>query len=141
MHSTLELSELDNRIGRLFMAGIPGPRMDSGTQALIRDHALGGIILFARNIQDPMQVAALCRDLQETAMESQGMPLFLAVDQEGGRVARLQAPFTGFPGNSAIGADPLHAGKGPPVRGDHGQGDAPGRPQHGYGARGGRPDG
>jgi beta-N-acetylhexosaminidase len=106
MHSTLDLSELDSWIGRLFMAGIPGPQMDRETEALIRDHALGGIILFARNIQDPIQVAALCRRLQEAAMWSQGIPLFLAVDQEGGRVARLREPFTRFPGSSVVGNDP-----------------------------------
>jgi len=106
MHSSLDLSELDGRIGRLFMSGIPGPEMDRETEALIRDHALGGVILFARNIEDPVQVAALCTRLQEAAMDSQGIPLFLAVDQEGGRVARLGEPFTRFPGNSAIGNDP-----------------------------------
>ncbi|MCF8144740.1 MAG: beta-N-acetylhexosaminidase [Deltaproteobacteria bacterium] len=106
MHSTLDLSELNSWIGRLFMSGIPGPEMDKGTEALIRDRALGGVILFARNIETPIQVATLCSRLQEAAMDSQGIPLFLAVDQEGGRVARLQEPFTRFPGNSVIGNDP-----------------------------------
>ncbi|MDQ1333351.1 MAG: Beta-N-acetylhexosaminidase [Thermodesulfobacteriota bacterium] len=106
MHSTLDLSELDSWIGRLFMAGIPGPQMDRETEALIRDHALGGVILFARNIQNPVQVATLSSRLQAAAMDSQGIPLFLSVDQEGGRVARLQEPFTLFPGNTVIGDDP-----------------------------------
>jgi beta-N-acetylhexosaminidase len=106
MHSSLDLSELNSWIGRLFMAGIPGPEMDRETEALIRDHALGGVILFARNIEEPVQVATLCSRLQEAAMDSQGTPLFLAVDQEGGRVARLREPFTQFPGNSVIGNDP-----------------------------------
>ena len=105
MHSTLNLSELNNMIGRLFMAGIPGPEMDKASEALIRDHALGGIILFARNIEDPVQLASLCNSLQEVAIRYHGIPLFLAIDQEGGRVVRLQEPFTLFPGNSAIGND------------------------------------
>jgi len=106
MHTTPDLSEIGRWMGRLFMAGMPGPRMDRGTEALIREHALGGIILFARNIEDPVQLARLCSRLQATAMESQGVPLFLAVDQEGGRVARLRSPFTVFPGNSVWGTDP-----------------------------------
>jgi beta-N-acetylhexosaminidase len=106
MHSTLELSELHDHMGSLFMAGMPGPRLDSGTVSLIRDRGLGGVILFKRNIVDPLQVAALCNDLQETALKYHGVPLFLAVDQEGGRVARLGEPFTRFPGNSAIGDGP-----------------------------------
>ncbi len=105
-HSTLELSELTQRIGRLFMAGMPGLDMDRGTERLIREYALGGVILFARNIESPVQLASLCSRLQETAMKHHGIPLFLAVDQEGGRVARLQTPFTRFPGNSAMGRDP-----------------------------------
>ena len=87
------------------MAGMPGTKLDEGTAALIREFRLGGIILFSRNIEDPFQVAELCRDLQEEALRSGGTPLFLAVDQEGGRVARLKEPFTLFPGNEAIAAD------------------------------------
>lgn len=105
MHSTLELSELNTDIGRLFMAGIPGTELDAGTEALIRDYCLGGVILFSRNIEDPVQLAALCKDLQDRAMKYHGIPLFLAVDQEGGPVARLKEPFSRFPGNEAIGED------------------------------------
>lgn len=101
-----EGSELRSEIGQLFMAGIPGPDLDEGTETLIREHGLAGVILFSRNIEGPLQIARLCRDLQEKAMAFHGQPLFLAVDQEGGRVARLKAPFTEFPGNAAIGMDP-----------------------------------
>lgn len=112
-HSNLDLSELTHTMGRLFMAGMPGPTLDDATKALIQDQGLGGIILFSRNIEGPVQLAGLCRDLQRTAVNGHGIPLFIAVDQEGGRVARLNAPFTQFPGNTAIGAhsDPVKAAK------------------------------
>jgi beta-N-acetylhexosaminidase len=103
MHPTLDLTSLDTKIGRLFMAGIPGIDLDDGTQSLIRDWCLGGVVLFSRNIEDPVQVAKLCNDLQRSAIRHHGIPLFIAVDQEGGRVARLKPPFTIFPGNAAIG--------------------------------------
>ncbi len=103
MNTTLDLSELDCRIGQLMMAGMPGPHVDGGTEALIREYNIGGIILFSRNIQDPLQLADLCRQLQDLAVKNQGRPLLLAVDQEGGRVARLKRPFTVSEGNSAIG--------------------------------------
>jgi beta-N-acetylhexosaminidase len=106
VHATLELSELNIKIGRLFMAGMPGKELDAGTESLIRDYCLGGVILFSRNIESPVQLASLCKDLQEKAMTYHGIPLFLAIDQEGGAVARLREPFTVFPGNEAIGADP-----------------------------------
>jgi len=105
MHSTIDLSEFDAKIGRLFMAGMPGPQLDEKTEALIRYHCLGGMILFARNIESPLQLATLCNDLQDKAMNYHGTLLFLAIDQEGGSVARLKEPFTLFPGNTAMGKD------------------------------------
>ena len=106
MPSLFDPSEIDANIGPLFMAGMPGIELDESTDELIRDHYLGGMILFSRNIENPVQLATLCNDLQECAMRYHGIPLFLAVDQEGGRVARLKEPFTLFPGNTAIGEDP-----------------------------------
>ncbi len=105
LNTTLELSELDSKIGQLFMIGIPGPHLDEETETLIRDYNPGGVILFTRNIEDPVQLTRLCRDLRDTVKKYNGLPLFLAVDQEGGRVARLREPFTRFPGNAAIGMD------------------------------------
>ena len=100
-----EISGLNAEIGRVFMAGMPGTRLDANTEALIRDYGLGGIILFKRNIENPIQLASLCRDLQDRAIEYHNLPLFIAIDQEGGSVARLEAPFSTFPGNAAIGND------------------------------------
>ncbi|MBW2095085.1 MAG: beta-N-acetylhexosaminidase [Deltaproteobacteria bacterium] len=103
MNPSLDLDSLNTRIGRLFMVGIPGPDLDPGTEDLIRNWGLGGVILFSRNIEDPVQVARLCKDLQKMSLRHNEIPLFLAVDQEGGRVARLRAPFREFPGQSALG--------------------------------------
>jgi beta-N-acetylhexosaminidase len=83
--------------GQLLMVGIPGPRMDAVARELVRDLRVGGVILFARNIESPEQVWELNRDLQRQALASTGRPLLLAVDQEGGRVQRLKAPFTLIP--------------------------------------------
>lgn len=106
MRPSSKPSGLDASIGQLFMAGLPGHEVDPGTETLICEHGLGGLIFFGRNIESPIQLAQLCMDLQDLAMKSQGKPLFLAVDQEGGRVVRLREPFTNFPGNTAIGMDP-----------------------------------
>jgi beta-N-acetylhexosaminidase len=94
--------DLQSEIGQLFMAGMPGKSLDENTVSLVREFNVGGIILFSRNIEDPVQLAGLARDLQREALRAWGVPLFLAVDQEGGRVARLREPFTAFPGNAAI---------------------------------------
>lgn len=83
--------------GQLLMVGIPGPRMDGVARELVRDLKVGGIILFARNIESPQQVWELTRDLQREALDATGRPLLIAVDQEGGWVQRLKEPFTIIP--------------------------------------------
>jgi beta-N-acetylhexosaminidase len=79
--------------GQLLMVGIPGQELDEITRSLIQDLRVGGIILFKRNIAHPQQVAALIRDCQKLALSASGYPLFVAIDQEGGPVQRLRAPF------------------------------------------------
>ncbi len=106
MKPILDLTEISQKIGRLFIGGMPGSELDDQTITLIKDYHLGGIILFDRNIRDPIQLARLCEDLNKVSMENSGFPPFLAIDQEGGRIARLKEPFTQFPGNAAIGEDP-----------------------------------
>jgi beta-N-acetylhexosaminidase len=70
------------------IVGIAGPRLLPEEAALFRRHPPAGVILFARNVQDPPQLrlltAALRRVLPAGAV--------LMVDQEGGRVARLRPP-------------------------------------------------
>jgi beta-N-acetylhexosaminidase len=83
--------------GQLLMVGIPGPRLEPVARELVRDLKVGGVILFARNIESPEQVWQLTRDLQQEALAAAGRPLLIAVDQEGGRVQRLKAPFTIIP--------------------------------------------
>ena len=54
------------------------------TQALT-EYPLGGILLFGKNIQNPQQLMAFT----EALAAAEGIPMFLAVDEEGGLVARL----------------------------------------------------
>ena len=69
-----------------------------------RATASGHVILFARNVDAPEQVAELVRELQAVARDAgHDLPLMVAVDQEGGRVARLRAPWTVWPSLRALG--------------------------------------
>jgi beta-N-acetylhexosaminidase len=91
--------------GQLLMVGLPGPRVDAVARELVRDLQVGGIILFARNIETPEQVWELCRDLQQEALAACGLPLLISVDQEGGPVQRLKAPFTIIPPARQLGLE------------------------------------
>ena len=87
-------------IGQLLVGSVPAMTIPAELRSLAREFQLGGIILFARNIEAPEQVAELSDDVQALATE---MPLWVGVDQEGGRVARLQAPFTEWPPMAVLG--------------------------------------
>ena len=82
----------------MLMSGFEGTTVTQETEDLIRNHHVGGLILFSRNYENPKQLYQLIRDLQDVAAStSTGLPLFISVDQEGGRVARLTEPFTQYP--------------------------------------------
>jgi len=89
--------------GQRLMVGFKGQVLDDELRFLIGKMRVGGLILFKRNVSDPAQVAELCDAVQAYAVENGQPRLVVAVDQEGGPVARLGAPFTVFPGNRAIG--------------------------------------
>jgi beta-N-acetylhexosaminidase len=93
-------SSLRRDIGQLLIGSLPSTTIPGELRSLAREFSLGGIILFARNIEAPEQVAELSHDIQSL---SSGTPLWVSVDQEGGRVARLRAPFTEWPPMAVLG--------------------------------------
>ncbi len=100
---TPENANIELLAGQRLMVGFEGTELNNELKTLIRDIKVGGIILFAINIQSAAQVKALCKSAQEYAQTCNLPPLIIAVDQEGGEVARLKKPdFTEFPGNPHI---------------------------------------
>jgi beta-N-acetylhexosaminidase len=91
---------LDTDVAGLLCVGFQGTTPSPEVLELIR-RGVHGVVLFARNVVDAEQVAALSAELKRAA----GRPLLVAIDQEGGRVARLRAPegFTELPPMRALG--------------------------------------
>jgi len=87
-------------IGQLLIGSLPGTTVTPEIRSLAREFSLGGITVFSRNIEEPAQVAELSVDIQTLASE---LPLWVGVDQEGGRVARLRKPFTEWPPMAVLG--------------------------------------
>jgi beta-N-acetylhexosaminidase len=87
--------------GGLFILGFDGTALDAALAETIRRWRPAGFILFRRNIGTPAQVARLCRDLH--GLYPADDPPLISVDQEGGRVARLRAPFTELPPARVLG--------------------------------------
>ena len=86
------------------MVGFEGLTASADVKHLIRDLGVGHVILFARNVDRPEQVADLVRELQSVARDAgHDLPLLVGVDQEGGRVACLREPWTVWPPLRAVG--------------------------------------
>jgi beta-N-acetylhexosaminidase len=91
---------LHRRIGQLAMVGFDGTSLGDEVRALAREFDLGGIILFTRNVESPEQVADLAAEARHLAVD---VPMWVGVDQEGGRVARMKSPMTEWPAMRTLG--------------------------------------
>ncbi len=92
---------LEQKVGQLIIAHFNGEIANEDAKTLIQEVGVGGIIYYewANGLHSPNQVRKLSTSLQQLAQ----IPLFIAVDQEGGVVNRLNQGFTVFPGNWALG--------------------------------------
>jgi beta-N-acetylhexosaminidase len=88
------MNELHFAVGQLFLGGFAGEEPSQEFKELVKDGIVGGAILFRRNLVDVEQAATFARQLLALPGPSQ---LMLAIDQEGGRVQRLFAPFPELP--------------------------------------------
>jgi beta-N-acetylhexosaminidase len=91
---------LRRQIGQLLIAGFNGTTLPVELRSLAREFGLGGAILFARNVEEPEQVAELSFEITRLTAD---LPPWVSVDQEGGRVARLKSPFTEWPPMATLG--------------------------------------
>lgn len=84
----------------------PVTQLPDALAKAISRYNIGGVILFSENTQTLEQIVSLNQQLQHAAAQSSsGLALFISIDQEGGRVARLPRDLaTSFTGNMSIGA-------------------------------------
>lgn len=103
---------LEAQVGQVMAVGFAGLALTPELETLLEQVKPGGIVLFARNVESPRQLAQLVADLQKTSRAAGSPGLFISIDQEGGRVARLraQAGFAEFPSARSVGASPNPAG-------------------------------
>ncbi len=96
----MSLRNLRREVGQLAIVGFPGHTVPDDLKRVASAFDLGGVIYFARNVAEPAQVAELSREAASLARE---WPLWISVDQEGGRVARFRRPFTEWPPMRTLG--------------------------------------
>jgi len=79
---------LDEKIGQLIIAGLDGTEVTEQTRTLIDTYHIGGFIFFKPNLENPEQSRQFINGLKALNADND-IPMFLAVDQEGGEVTRL----------------------------------------------------
>ena len=98
----LERLTLEEKVGQMLFLGFGGKVMDESISQFLKKKKPGGIALFGRNIKSPKQTATLIREVRK--YDPAGIPMFVSVDQEGGKVVRLKRDTTVIPSNMALGA-------------------------------------
>lgn len=89
---------MNKLIGQHIVMGVAGLALTADEKKFIVENNIGGVILMGRNAKEPKQVYDLCSEIQSLRHQTpEKTPLFVSIDMEGGRVARLKAPFTQWP--------------------------------------------
>jgi beta-N-acetylhexosaminidase len=107
LRSLVSQMPLADKIGQMMMVGFQGQSLAEPPElsTLISAYYIGGILLLESNAHDPQQVAQLVTEAQDlSAQTGSHIPLFVAINHEGGIVVRITEGVTGFPGNMAIAA-------------------------------------
>jgi len=80
---------VDQKVGQLFLIGFPQTNVDPQLETFVKKYKISSFILFKRNISSLSQVAKMNSHLQKLALSTTNTLPFIAVDQEGGQVARV----------------------------------------------------
>jgi len=80
----------EQQAGQLFMIGVSTSGLDDKTRKAIESGSIGAAVLLGNNTEGASRISALTSELGE--IQSSGMPLLIAVDQEGGHIQRLKGP-------------------------------------------------
>ncbi len=85
----LKYLSLEEKIGQMIMVNLSGETLDTQGASAMDQGFFGSLILFENNIKSQTQLSSLVRQLQTRARMRSGIPLIIAIDQEGGIVNRL----------------------------------------------------
>lgn len=97
----IETMTLDEKIGQMIFAGVSGTTLKSNDLSLINEYKVGGIIFFKENLESTNQIVHLLNDIKSTN-ENNNIPLFLGIDEEGGRISRLPNEIERIPSSQKI---------------------------------------
>lgn len=93
----LSAMTLEQRIAQMFIVHLYGPQLTEAGRDFLARAQPGGVVLIGTNLGTPAALTALINSYQQTITAAGGLPLFVAVDQEGGPISHLREGFTLFP--------------------------------------------
>ena len=93
---------LDKKIGQMLIVGFKGYEIDENVRKMIQKYHVGGVILFRNNIENPDQLLSLVNSIKGINSKNR-TPLFISVDEEGGRISRMPEQLHKLPSNEIIG--------------------------------------
>jgi len=93
---------LEQKIGQMILAGVDGTSIDAAAKKMILEQHVGGIIMYKNNFSDLSGSARFVNALKK-ANKDNPIPLFISVDQEGGKVSRLPKDFVSIPDAATVG--------------------------------------
>ncbi len=91
----------EQMVGQLLVAGIEGAAPGADAVQAVQEYQVGGVILFGRNVESAGQLAELTNGLKQ--LNADAVPLFLCVDEEGGRVSRMPEEVMDLPSADTFG--------------------------------------
>lgn len=98
LESLLARMTLEQKVGQMFMVGLWGTVITEDGARFLREYQPGAVVVFSYNVGNAATVTQLINEWQGSITGAGGLPLLVAIDQEGGRINTLEeAPFTQFP--------------------------------------------
>jgi len=89
------MDSLDIKIGQMILIGFPGTQVDTAVLREVRQGKVGSLIIFEKNIPSQNSFVAL-KKITWSYQQAAPIPIFIGIDQEGGKVNRLKSKY-GFP--------------------------------------------
>lgn len=101
-----EAMSVEQKVGQIMVVGVKGKFIDPEISSMIEHLHIGGVILFENNVSSFTSLRRFIISMQKIAQRGKNPGLFICVDQEGGRIARLKEDkgFTEFPSAMAVAA-------------------------------------
>lgn len=94
---------LDIKIGQMILIGMPKAELDEKVLEEVRKGKVGALIFFEKNIPNKSNAFASVKKMTWTYQKAASIPLFICIDQEGGKVNRLKEKY-GFTRSITAGA-------------------------------------